>query len=250
MGVRVAISAFAIPEPIPDGPLTTPQALGEVTGCACECLVLAFEWVVGELRVVQCADLERVGEVAGIALALGRSQTKLSGVNVTVTSRTLARRTAIRPAAPARSVLFRGAVAAVARGLCMGPRERPSAVVNPWRVPSARGMTVGATPLAHLCRKLRPMRIFVAVDTTLSLQLEVVVGALPTMTAGARNRQMFAVEGKLGASMLLHREGGRPETTLIMTGTAVGVAEATAVYVAMAVPASVKLQATISTLCR
>jgi hypothetical protein len=246
----VAISAFAIPEPIPDGPLTTPQALGEVTGCACECLVLAFEWVVGELRMVQCADLERIGEVAGIALALGRSQTKLSGVNVTVTSSTLARRTAIGRTAPARPVLLRWAVAAVARGLRMSARERPSAVVNSWGIPSARGMTVGATPLAHLCRELTPMRVFVAVDTTLCLQPEVVVGALSSMTAGARDRQMFAVEGKVGASMLLHREGGRPEPTLVMAGAAIRVAETTAVHVAMAVPTSVELQATISTLWR
>jgi hypothetical protein len=103
----MAIGTLAIAEPIPHRPLTAPEALVEVTGRACQLLVLAFQGIGRDLCVVERLDLERVRDVASVTLALRRSESKLTGVNVAVASRTFAGRTPVCRAPPARPILRR-----------------------------------------------------------------------------------------------------------------------------------------------
>jgi hypothetical protein len=94
---------------------------------------------------------------------------------------------------------------------------------------------------------LVPVRILVAVDAQLRLQLEVVVRALALMTSRAGNRLMSAVELKTGARVLLHREQGRPEPLLVVTRLAVDATEAPPMHVSVTIRALIELQTTIST---
>jgi hypothetical protein len=109
-------------------------------------------------------------------------------------------------------------------------------------------MALCATALLHLGDELVAVRILVAVDATLPLDLEVVTRTLALVTARAWNRLMSAVEGELGATVLLHGEGGGPEAALVVTGGAVHVAEGAAMNVTMAVAAALELQSTIPAL--
>ena len=57
-----------------------------MAGAALELFVCTLERVRRELLVVECLDLERIGEVARIARPLWRSKSKLPGVNIPMTA--------------------------------------------------------------------------------------------------------------------------------------------------------------------
>ena len=241
----MAVCALAITEAVAHRALTASQALAWMTRRALEGLMGSLEWVGSQLGVRERLDLEGSGVVTGAALALRRGQAELAGVNVTVATRTFPRSPTISGPATARPVLLRRSVAAVAGGVCMRAGQWPNAVVDSGRVPSARGMALRTTALLHLGDELVAVRILVAVDATLSLELEVVARTLALVTTRAWNRLMSAIESELGATVLLHGEGGGPEAALVVTRGAVHVAEGAAVNVTMAVAAALELQSTI-----
>lgn len=109
---------------------------------------------------------------------------------------------------------------------------------------------MGAAVLPHLRRKLVSVRVVMAIGAALRLELEVVVRAFSLVAATARDRLMFAVERKLGAAMLLDGEQSGPESLLVMTGLAVGVAETPAMHVFVTVTALVELETAIALLHR
>lgn len=161
----MTIGALAISEPIPHGTLPTTQALALVTGCACELLMLAFQGIGRDLGMVERFDLESVRDVASITLTLGRGETKLSGMNVAMTSRTFTRRTPVRRASVARQILRGWGVTAVTGGLGMSAGQWPTAVIDAGCVPPALRVTVRASPIAHLDRELIAVRIVVTIRT-------------------------------------------------------------------------------------
>jgi hypothetical protein len=81
---------------------------------------------------------------------------------------------------------------------------------------------MGAAVLAHLRCELIPVRVLVAIDAALGVELEVVVGAFALMTARAGDRLMFAVERERRAAVLLHGEQGRPKPLLVVARLTVG----------------------------
>ena len=128
----MAICALVVPEPIPHRSDSAAQALFAVTGGTLELAVSTLERIRGQLRVVERLELERFHNVARVALTLGRSKTKLPGVNVTVATRALTRRSAVRSPFSAQPVSFRGSVTTIAGGFRMSAGQRPGAVIDPW----------------------------------------------------------------------------------------------------------------------
>jgi len=95
-------------------------------------------------------------------------------------------------------------------------------MIDPWRLPATLGVTVGATPVAHLDRELLTMGVVVAVDAALRPELQFVPRPFALMAARAADRLVFAVQRELGAAVLLHGEQGRPKPVLVVTGRAIG----------------------------
>jgi hypothetical protein len=218
----VTVRTFAITESVPHRSGATSQPRFSVTGYALDLAVNALERVARELRVVECVDLERVGDMTGLTCALGRGEAKLPGVNVTVATPALAWRPAVSGPLPAQPVLLRGGVATVAGRFRVRTGQRPGAVIDPWRLPTSLGVAVGAASVAHLDRKLLTMRVVVAVDAALRPELQVVPGPFALVTARAADRFVFAVQWELGAAVLRHGEQGRPKPVLVVTTRAVG----------------------------
>jgi hypothetical protein len=109
-------------------------------------------------------------------------------------------------------------------------------------------VAVSASAVLHLRHELIPVGVFVAIGAPLGFELEIVVRAFALMTARTRDRLMPAIEGKLGASVLFHREQRRPEPLLVVTRLAVRLSEAPAVDVSMTVATLLELQTTIALL--
>lgn len=248
MRITVTIRALAIPETIPHSLVAASQAFLRMTGHALELFVRAFERIVRELRVIECLDLECRGDVTGAALTLRRSKPELPGVNVAVATRAIARCAAVRGAFAARAVLLRGAMTTVASRFSVRAGKRPRAVIDARRIPAARGVAMGASVLAHLRCELISVRVLMAVDALLRVQLEVVVGAFALMTGRAGHRLVSAIERELGASVLLHGEQGRPESLLVVARLAIDGAEAAPMHVSMTVGALSEFQLTVASL--
>ncbi len=66
----MAVGTFAIAEPVTHRALTASQALGRMACCAFERLVCTLEGIVRQLRVRERLDLERVGRMTGVTVAL------------------------------------------------------------------------------------------------------------------------------------------------------------------------------------
>ncbi len=126
----MTIGALAVPKPVSDHLRAVSQALFLVTANALELGVSPFERIVGELRVSECLNGERLGGVAGVTLALGRAEPELPCVHVPVASGAVTRRSAVCRPSPAEPILFRGAMAAVTRRLGVSAGQRPGAVVD------------------------------------------------------------------------------------------------------------------------
>ena len=93
--------------------------------------VNALERIAGKLFVVESLDLESVGDVAGLTRPLGRGETKLPSMHVTMATPALTWRATIRSPFAALPVLLRGAVATVAGCFRVGPGQWPGAVIDP-----------------------------------------------------------------------------------------------------------------------
>jgi len=126
----MTIGALAIPEPVSHHLRPASQALLLVTADALDLGVSAFERIVGELLVGERLDRERLGDMTGVALALGLAEPKLSGVSVLVTTGTVARRSTVGRPPSAEPVRFRGAMAAVTGRFGVRAGQRPGAVVD------------------------------------------------------------------------------------------------------------------------
>jgi hypothetical protein len=250
MGIAMTIRALVIPETVPHDPVTASQTLFRVTGHALELFVCAFERVACQLCMIESFDLESRGDVTRIALALGRGESKLPGVHIAVAPGALTRRPTVRSPLPAQAVLFRRAVTAVARCLRVRASKGPNTMVDARRIPTARGVAMGAAVLAHLRCELIPVRVLVAIDASLGLELEVEVGAFALMTTRAGDRLMFAIERERRSVVLLHGKQGRPKPLLVVARLAVGASEAPTVHVSMAVCALIELETTIPSLNR
>ena len=218
----MTVRTFAIAESVPHGSGATSQPRFSVTGHALDLAVNALERIARKLRVVECVDLERFGDVTGLTRALGRGETKLPCVNVTVATPALAWRPAVRGPLPAQPVLLRGGVATIARRFRVRAGQRPGAVIDPWRLPASLGVAVGAASVAHLDRELLTMGVVVAVDAALRPELQVVARPFALVTARAADRFVFAVQRELGAAVLRHGKQGRPKPVLVVTGRAIG----------------------------
>jgi hypothetical protein len=217
-----------------------------VTGCACQLFVLAFQRIGRDLCVVERLDLERVREVASVTLALRGSKTKLSGVNVAMASRTLARRTSIRRTPPTRAILRRWGVAAVTGGLRMSAGQRPSAMVDAGRLPPALRVTVRAAPISHLVCELIAVGIVMTIRTRRGGQLEAGARPLAFVAVVAWNCLVPPEQGKLGSRVLLNGEKCRPEAVLVVAARTVGAAERAAMRVSVAIAAALESQLPIS----
>jgi hypothetical protein len=126
----MTIRALAVTEPVPHRSRSASQTCCAVTGLAAELRVGSFERIVREPLVVERLDLEGLGDVTDIACSLGRGETKLPSMRVSVTPATLTWRSAIRRPFAAPAIFARRAVTAVAGGLRMCARQRPCAVVD------------------------------------------------------------------------------------------------------------------------
>lgn len=212
----MTIRAFAIPETIPHDSVAAAQTFFRMTGHALELFVCTFERIVCQLGVIESLDLESLRDVARVAVALRRGESKLPGMHVAMAPRTLTGSPAVRSTATTRPVLLGRAMATVAGGVRVRPGEGPNAMVDPRRIPAARRVAMSTAVLFHLRRKLVAVRIVVAIDAALCFELEVVVGAFALVTAGAGDRGMFAVEREFGVAVLRHRERGRPKSLLVV----------------------------------
>lgn len=212
-----------------------------MTGDAVYLGMPAFQRISGQLRVVECVDFERRGEVTGATGTFGRSETKLPGVCVAMAARAVARRPAVGRPASTLPILLRGTVAAIASGFGVRSGERPGAVVDPWRVPASFAVAVGAAAGSHLVSKLHAVWILVTVRAGLGLQVQGVPRTLPFVAAPAGHGLMLGYEWELGAAVLFDGEAGGPEPVLVVAGSAVGRPESPAMYVAMTVPALFEL---------
>jgi hypothetical protein len=221
-----------------------------VAGRTLDLAVSALEGIVRKLLVVESVDLERVGDVTGVTRALGRIETKLPSVNVAVATPALTWRTTVRGPLPALPVLLRGAMATVAGRLRVSAGQRPSAVIDPWRLPASLGVAVSAASVAHLDGKLIAMRVVVAVDATPRPELQVVARSFALVTTRTADRLMFPVQRELGAAVPPHGEQRRPKPVLVMTTRAVGDSQAATMHVSMAVATLLKPQTPISALHR
>ena len=109
---------------------------------------------------------------------------------------------------------------------------------------------MGTAAVAHLDRKLLAVRVVVAIAATLRSELQVVPRSLSLMTTRATDGLMLAFEWELRSTMLFDGEQRGPEPMLVVATRAVGRAEAAAMDVPMAVPALLKLQASVPPLHR
>lgn len=214
----MTIGALAVSKPISHRARAAPQTLLLVTGNALEVGVLAFERVRRELRMVEGIDLERLGDVTGVAFSFRRSEPELPRVNVAMATRTLARRPRIRRSATAQSILLGRGVTAVTRGLGMGPGERPCAVVDAGRLPTPFRMASRAPTGTHLIGELRSVGIVMAIDAGLGSELEVDAGPFALMTTRAGRRLMLPLQGESRAAVLLDAKQCWPEPVLVVTG--------------------------------
>ena len=198
----MAIGACRVAETVPNdfGPAT--KAFLSMTRGTFEIGMHPFEGVIGQLRMVEGFDLERSGHMTRIALSLGRREAKLPSVHVGVTAGAFAGSSAVRCAASAGAVTRRGLMTAVTWRAGMNPRQRPRAVVDLGRVPSARGMTARAAPLGHFLGELITMGVFMAIGALPALDSEVVPRPLSAVAAAAGNCLMFPVQRKVGAAVL------------------------------------------------
>jgi hypothetical protein len=130
MGIAVTICAFAIPETVSHDPVTTSQSLFRVTGHTLELFVCAFERIACQLCMIESLDLESLGDVTRITLALGRGESKLPGMHIAVAPGALTRRAAVGSPLPAQAVLLRRAMATVAGGLRVRASKRPNTMVD------------------------------------------------------------------------------------------------------------------------
>jgi hypothetical protein len=102
-----------------------------VTGFAFELSMCALERIDRELLVIERLDLESFGNVTRVTLALGRGETKLPSMHISVAAAALTRRAAVRSSFAAPPVLLRRTVTAVAGGLRVSTGQRPDAVIDP-----------------------------------------------------------------------------------------------------------------------
>ena len=198
----MAIGACRVAETVPNdfGPAT--KAFLSMTRGTFEIGMHPFEGVIGQLRVVEGFDLERSGHMTRIALSLGRREAKLPSVHVGVTAGAFAGSSAVRCAASAGAVTRRGLMTAVTWRAGMDSGQRPRAVIDLGRVPSARGMTARAAPLGHFLGELITMGVFMAIGALPALDSEVVPRPLSAVAAAAGNCLMFPVQRKVGAAVL------------------------------------------------
>lgn len=127
----MTIRALTIPESVPHGSGAASQALFSMTGSTLELAVSAFERIGRQLRVVESPYLERFRHVTRFTLSLGRRETKLPSVNVTVATGALAWRPAVRSPSATEPIFFRRAMATVTGGFRMSTGQRPQAVIDP-----------------------------------------------------------------------------------------------------------------------
>ena len=198
----MAIGACRVAETVPNdfGPAT--KAFLSMTRGTFEIGMHPFEGVIGQLRVVEGFDLERSGHMTRIALSLGRGEAELPSVHVGVTAGAFAGSSAVRCAAPAGTVAWRRLMTAVTWRAGMNSSQRPRAVIDLRRVPSARGMTARAASLGHLLGELVTMGVFMAIGALPALDSEVVPRPLSAVAAAAGNCLMFPVQRKVGAAVL------------------------------------------------
>ena len=122
-----------------------------------------FEWIIRKANVIERVDLEGRCDVTHFALSLGRSEPKLSGMNVAVAAGAFPWSTLVRRASATHPVALRGSMTAVTGRLRMGAGQRPGAVIDPGRVPPRRGMAVGTPAIGHFGCELIAVRVPVAV---------------------------------------------------------------------------------------
>ena len=132
--------------------------------------------------------------------------------------------------------------------MCAG--ERPNAVIDSRRVPSACRVTLRTSALLRFGDELVSVGVFVAVDATLSRELEIVARTPALVASRARNRLMSTIESELGATVLLYGERSGPKATLVVTSPAIHVAESAPMHVAMAVATAFELEPSIPALGR
>jgi hypothetical protein len=248
MRVGVTIGTLAVAEAVTDGLLATANTLSAVTGRASQIGVRAFERIGRHLGVVEGFDLERLGHVARIALALWLGEAELARVDVAMTTRTLARSAAIGRAMTAKSISLRRSMTAVARGFGVCAGQRPYAMVDSGRVPPTLGVAVRTTTGPHLRRELITVRVLVTVGTNHGSELEVGAGPLAYMAARARHRLMPPPQRKARPCVLLDRERRRPKPMLVVAARAIGLAECPSMGVTVTVVALVELELPISSL--
>jgi len=201
-----------------------------------------FKRIGGELGVVERIDLERLGDVTGVAFSFGRSEPELPRVNVAMTTRALARRARIRRSTTAQSILLGRGMTAVTHRLGMCAGQRPCAVVDAGGPPTPFGVAIRAPTGAHLVCELRSVWVVVAIDAGVRGELEVDAGPFALMTARAGHRLMLPLQGEPRAAVLLYAKQRRPEAVLVVTGCAIHLAERPAMRVAMAVGALVEVE--------
>lgn len=244
----MTVGAVAVPKTVSHDLHPASQTLFLVTADAFQLRVSALERIVGELPVGEGLDRERLGDVTGVTLAFGCAEPKLTGVNVPVASRTVARRPAVRRTSPAEPILFRGTMAAVAGRLGVSAGQRPGAVVDLGGAPTALGMAMRTAPVAHFAGELIAVRIVVAVDAALRFQVQFETRPLCAMATGARCSLVPPQEGEASPAVLPDGELRRPKPMLVVARRAVRVSKRPAVHVSMAVTALLELQAPISPL--
>jgi hypothetical protein len=122
-----------------------------------------FERIIRKGHVIERVDLEGRCDVTHFALSLGRSEPKLSGMNVAVAAGAFPWSAPVRSASATHPVALRGSMTAIAGGFSVGAGQRPGAMIDPGRVPPRRGMAVGTPAIGHFGGELIAVRVPVAV---------------------------------------------------------------------------------------
>jgi hypothetical protein len=250
MRIGVAVRALLIAKSVSHDPRTTPKLLLFVASRAFDLGVSSFERVASQLLVLERFDLERRSEVTGVTSTLGLGQAELPGVHVAVATCAFARHTAIGRSSPAETVSLRRSVATITGRLGVRAGERPYAVIDLRRLPSAFRMAMRATAGAHLGGKLLAVRVLVAVAASSRLRGQRVSRPLRLVAIAAGNELVSCFEGELSSPVLLDGKSGRPEPVHVVARGTVDGTEGSAVHVAMTVGALLELETPKSLLRR
>lgn len=242
----MAVRALLVAQPVPDHRRAAPQTLLAMTRHTLEIGMHSLQRIIGQTRVIEGVDLERVRDVTYVAFSQWIREPKLPRMGIPMTTGARSRSAAIGRTAAALPVILGGPVTAIARGVGVSARQRPDAVIDLGCVPPGRRMTAPASSLRHFFGELLAVGILMTVDALSCPHPKIVPGALRRVAVAAWDCLMLAFQGEIGAGMLSDGEEGGPETMLVVARGAIRRSELTTVHVSMTIAARCIPQGTIA----